>query len=133
MKNWPVWGIVLAVQIGCSQPPIVQPIDGTVKVQGTVTFDGQPIADGQISFVDTSMTPPREYIDVIRDGWYETSAPTGTLRVEIRISEASESTEGVASSGPFKQPVPARYNTDSQLKAEITSINPNLINFDLEK
>lgn len=102
------------------------PIRGAVS--GEVTLDGAPIDDGVITFIPTGATQGAPAGTSIAAGRYSLDAgqgPTvGTHRVEIvanrktgkklpAIAPATGEVEEV------EQYLPARYNTQSELKAEI--------------
>ncbi|MFM8414853.1 MAG: hypothetical protein ACKOCX_09020 [Planctomycetota bacterium] len=118
--------LVLAAAVaGCSS-------DGLVTSTGTVTCDGQPLADGAISFhpLDAGAAPQGSRIV---SGRYRIRIRPGRQRVEIVASRpqanAGELTPGMK---PLEQFLPPRYNTVSLLEAEVTAAGRNVFDFDLQ-
>ena len=85
----------------------------TYWVQGTVTFDGQPVETGEIIFVplDKDLGPDA---GPITNGTFAFAVKAGKKRVEIR---ASREVPGKRTSmGPvYEDYIPARYNSRSEL------------------
>jgi len=105
----------------------------TVPVSGSVTFAGQPVADGEIAFrsadgVTASWAGP------IVAGRYALNSTVGPKRVEIiavrpkRGAKPKASGEGVIN----EMYIPDRYNLESELAAEVTESGPNEFDFRLE-
>ena len=120
--------LLAAVFAGCQQEP-VPPSDPTTAVTGTVTLDGKPLEEGRIVFIETDSEPRREYLAMIVNGLFEATAPPGTRRVEIRAYEKPETP--TAEAGTYPQILPARYNEDSELSAELKADGPNELKFEL--
>lgn len=110
-------------------------------VSGTVTLDGKPLEKGAISF-DPEVVPkdPVSVGAIIEGGSYEIAAeqgPTpGTYRVSIRAggpgeAEASEDAPGMPPRRAAPDPIPARYNARTTLRAEVTADGPNTFDFEL--
>jgi hypothetical protein len=116
-----VAGLVVA---GCSG-------DGLVASKGTVTCDGELIADGAISFhpLDKGVAPQGGRIVA---GRFQIRGRPGRQRVEIVASrpkpDAVEISPGMK---PLEQFVPARYNAASTLEIEVSPAGPNVFDFDL--
>jgi hypothetical protein len=110
---------------GCSS-------DGLVVSTGTVTCDGQLVADGAISFhpFEKGVAPQGGRII---GGEYSIRGRPGRQRVEIVASRpkanAPELTPGMK---PMEQFLPARYNTASTLEADVTADGRNVFDFDLQ-
>lgn len=105
----------------------------TQPVSGKVTFDGQPIAEGRILFRGMG-SDPRAFSAEIKNGQYQMEALAGKMRVEITASRPVPGKFDESNPGE-KVPVgemyiPARYNSQSELTAEVTS-GQNELNFDL--
>jgi len=113
LAAWFVWG--------CGGPEGPQ----RAAVQGTVTLDGQPIAEGTITFYPTGDTRGPSAGGEIRDGAYSLAAAkgpvVGTCRVEIRARRKTGQTVmvGGIETEQLEQYIPARYNTRSTLTARI--------------
>jgi hypothetical protein len=124
---------LLSTSVGCG--------DGKVRVQGTVTFDGKPVERGVIS-LDPADGKGSNTGGEIANGRFdlsrEAAAAPGKKIVRIR---AFRSTGRKIESGPPAPPgtlvdeieafIPARYNDNSTLTAEIIPGKVNEVNFDL--
>jgi hypothetical protein len=108
-----------------------------LRVAGAVTLDGQPLADGAISFMPTgkgvaagaTIAGGRYVVDGAR-------GPTpGEYRVEIRASSPSgkqvKDSFGQASIAEMESIIPDRYNDKTTLRAEITAAGPNQFDYSL--
>lgn len=114
---------------GCDSSPAVQESEGTVPAGGTVTLDGQPLTQGEITFIDPEAQRPMSFVAEVRDGQFELRAPSGVVRVEIR---AFEMVGGDDDTPLTRELIPARYNDESELSVELTAEGPNLLSFELE-
>jgi hypothetical protein len=106
----------------------------TYPVSGTVTFDGEPLADGEINFLG----PELGLLDVahITNGKFEGVAKAGNRRVEIKAFKEKAPEAGAPTMPGADQPtqvnyIPSCYNTDSKLTAQVTEQGPNQFKFDL--
>jgi hypothetical protein len=125
------WLLLLAVALGlggCGSRG--RPAPKRVPVNGTVTLNGQPMADGTIYF-KTIGTGAVDGIE-IKGGKFEGGAQTGDRRVEI--SQFRE--EGYINMGFGKIPnkvdkIPTRYNKKSTLKATVKDGGPNEFHFEV--
>jgi hypothetical protein len=110
---------------------------GSSRIEGTVTFDGQPVDGGGIVFIGSG-TQGEKASGRIEGGKYslEAKLPSGSYKVEIRWlkptgksipnkSDAGTSTEET------KEVIPMEYNSQSKLTADIKS-GQNTFNFDLK-
>ncbi len=101
-------------------------------VEGTVTLDGSPLAEGRILFESPEDAvigaPPGS--GTISQGQYRVSVSMGTKTVRIFapkvVGEGDEM--GIA---PAKETIPALYNRDSVLEATISADGPRTFDFDL--
>jgi len=108
-----------------------------LRVVGAVTLDGQPLADGAISFIPTGKGVAAGA--TIAGGRYVVEGargPTpGEYRVEIRSSAPSgkqlKDSFGQASISEMESIIPARYNDKTTLRAEITAAGPNQFDYSL--
>jgi hypothetical protein len=106
--------LLLCGTLGCGS-------DGMVVVSGSVTFDGQPLADGAISLypADKSVAPQGGRI---RDGRFQLRCRPGKYRVEILASRPKEGAQELSPGMiPFEQYIPARYNDASSLEVEVST------------
>jgi len=106
-------------------------------VQGTVTFEGKPIATGDIVFspLDPAVSP--EAAKIV-DGRFNLSAKAGENRVEIQAAHQKTDQKNVDESGKpvpvFESYIPAAYNKDSKLNAVVKPQNQgNVFDFTLNK
>ncbi len=103
------------------------------QVSGTVTLDGQPLEGAQVSFwpLDAEAGSDRPSAGVTDgSGQYRlmyTAEEPGVLpgRHKVEISTASGGEEG-----PKAERLPPRYNTNTELTAEVTS-GRNTLDFEL--
>jgi len=105
----------------------------TQPVTGTVTLNGTPIAKGTILFEsadDLAKGLPPGSAEIV-DGKYSLNSSVGTKKVKIEAPEATgpKDETGVV---PTKETVPAKYNVDTELSANVTEAGPNEFNFDLK-
>ncbi|MCC6419062.1 MAG: hypothetical protein IT429_12580 [Gemmataceae bacterium] len=107
-----VLGMVLLV--GCSKET------PKASVRGTVTLDKKPLKDGQIIFATPGKAP--EALP-IKDGKFEGTVELGERKVEIlsyKVAPAVKMEGEAAPTEPNKVNIlPARYNTESQLRTTI--------------
>jgi len=113
-----------------------------VEVSGQVTIDGQPLKKGRIVFVSDEGAGAVKATALIQDGTYLIDEQTGpvasTARVEIHPEILELGELEVARGGDrFKKidvrpiVIPHRYNTRSELTAEISESGDNAFNFEL--
>ena len=131
-------GLVLIslIALGCNTGDA-----GRASVSGKVTFNGQPIATGQIVFEPSGSG--RLGIAQIADGAYsmppEQGPTPGKYIVRITADRPTGKTAApLASSGGqaptqvYEQYIPAKYNERSELNTEIDA-EPNIVrDFDLK-
>ncbi len=132
------WGRIGVASLVMAMTGCVDSGPATYPVKGTVTFDGQPVADGQIIFyaTETGVTPDAA---PIKDGKYSLVAREGQKRVHI---EATRVVPGKMIPRPApatgEDPVtemyiPESYNTKSTLEAFVTdSARDNEFDFTLK-
>ena len=109
-------------------------------VSGQVTLDGQPVDGGEIRFLPNVGMPA--WGEIVK-GRYAIPAATGpslgTARVEVRSSRKTGKRFPAIPPAPPNamieetvEAIPARYNSQSELKAEIRPCE-NQVNFDLRR
>ena len=124
--------LLLAVVAGCGGEP-------RGDVSGTVTFDGQPVAQGMISFESTKMAGPPRNVP-LRDGEYQASGATGlapgTYRVRISADDVAAMgiTPETDQHTPFEYVslLPPVWNVQSELSVEVRD-GRNTFNFSGKK
>jgi hypothetical protein len=106
-------------------------------VAGSVTLDGQALASGTIQFTPENQATGVGGGATIQNGQFsiprETGLVPGSYRVAIySAGAAGERTKGqapegrqIAKAGPAHESIPAKYNAQSELKAEIKSGGSN--------
>ena len=121
---------VLAVSAGCSGGGT--PDVGVVT--RTVTMDGKPLENAEIVFAPSSGRPSMGLTD--SNGKYELTyirdvkgAVPGTHKV--RITTRPESRPDDYTGPQFKETIPAKYNADTTLTADVKA-GENTFNFDLQ-
>jgi len=117
--------LLLAVAGGCGPGG-----PKTYPVSGTVTFDGEVVADGYIVFTGKSSTVPPATA-TIADGKYSLLATADTHRVEIQASRFIGPENPIMGLRAKAQYVPERYNIESTLSAEVTPTGENRFPFEL--
>jgi hypothetical protein len=109
------------------------------SIEGTVTLDGLPLAQGYIRLLPQEGTAGPTAGATIEQGHFSIDASKGTFagsfRVEIVATRPSKRTAVDPETGqkvPIRQQyLPARYNTDSQLTADIAGNRSNQLEFAL--
>lgn len=116
---------------GCSSEPAGPEM---FAVTGTVSFDGTPVEDGRIQFRKAE-GDQKAFSTEIKAGAYKLETEAGTMQVEIT---ASRPTGKFDTSNPDDPPqpigemyIPAKYNTETTLTAEVKSSGENVIPFEL--
>ncbi len=113
--------------------------DGRVAIEGTVTFDGQPLPAGQISFLPMSGTKGPAAGAAIKDGAFTIASEGGTFagkfRVEVTATRPSNRKAMDHETGRMvnvpQQFIPPKYNVQSQLTADVKPGEENKFNFEL--
>ena len=104
-----------------------------MPVSGSVTFAGQPVADGEIAFRSADGATA-SWAGPIVAGRYALESTIGPKRVEVIAvrpkpgAKPKASGEGVIN----EMYIPDRYNLESELKADVTASGPNEFDFKLE-
>ena len=125
------WGIFVAA--GCGGGGITSGPEKQL-VTGDVQFDGKPLAEGQIEFIDAAGNPPPRYRATIRAGKFSCECTPGDKRVEILAFGPAGNLPKVPGPGDDAQFIPARFNTESTLRVSIKSGTANQpLKWDLRK
>ena len=130
---FPVFGLV----VGCSQSGDELPREA---VSGTVTLDGTPVSNGTITFIpDTGVGGGG---GTITDGAFSIPRATGLVpgkfKVAINASEKTATTKPQQVSGTKKEVqfakelIPTKYNSNTELTAEIKKGGTKDLKFDLK-
>ena len=105
----------------------------TYTATGKVTFDGQPVSEGEIIF-RAADGATGSWEARIADGSYTLETTAGAKRVEITARRKVEGAPAAASGEPaisFESYIPEKYNEKSELTADVTPGGPNEFNFTL--
>ncbi len=104
-----------------------------VTVSGTVSYQGQPIEQGEISF---DPTDPRVSPDgaVITNGSYLAEVSPGEKIVRIRASRLipAERLSKYDPPGLREDFLPAKFNANSETRIEIEATGDHTANYDLK-
>jgi hypothetical protein len=131
MNPW-LWVLPLAglVSLGCgSSGPTTYP------VAGTVTFDGVPLAEGDIMLLDADgkLAPDG---GKIMDGQFQMKTTAGKKRVEIRATRKEKLPPGqegaMGESEAYIDYIPPRYNSSSDLILDVQTSGENRFDAKLE-
>jgi hypothetical protein len=108
---------------GCSRSDMVE-------VSGNVTFNGAPVPHGEIIFFssDPSIAPAA---GKIAEGDYRFMSRPGVMRVEIQAARSTGKHDPVDGFLISELYIPARYNTASELSADVTLDGENRFDFPL--
>jgi hypothetical protein len=99
--------------------------DGKASVDGTVTFDGQPVASGMITFVAEEGGKLVREGAVIQQGGFHTQLPPGKYRLELNAQKVVGKRKQKGFDGKDEEVeltaelFPERYNLQSSLSQEI--------------
>ena len=106
-------GVLCWTLVGCqpSKP-------ATVAVSGTVTWQGKPLPAGDVLFVAEDGLDVPDH-DRVKDGHYQLQVKPGKKKVEIYAERTSGQRDPVMGQVPRQQYLPARYNTATQLRADV--------------
>jgi hypothetical protein len=121
-------GLAVAGLVGCEAG------GGAVPVSGTVTFQGEPVKQGEIIFTPADGATP-SVAEKIVDGKYALSVPKGRSQVKIT---GYRDTGKVDTSNPGQETpiiemyIPEEYNSKSTLEVTVEKADSDL-NFPLGK
>jgi hypothetical protein len=121
----------LAVLLGCSQAK-------RMAIEGTVTLDGQPLEKGSIAFRPLpGTTGPTAGAAIVR-GKFVISPSGGPFAGSFVVEISNVRPTGRKVEGPrglvdeHLEFLPARYNAQSELRAEVKTDGPNSFEFSLK-
>jgi hypothetical protein len=104
----------------------------TVRVEGSITFDGKPLAEGKITLTPMDNTQGGSFAGEIKQGKYEIPKENGplvdgTYKVEISaLAKQGKSLPNVVDPGGaplavFEELIPPTYNRDSTLSLKASA------------
>jgi hypothetical protein len=108
---------------GCGKPA-----SNTLTVTGAVTFDGQPIPTGDIVLIPADGKTSSDAGHIV-DGKFTLQAKPGKKRVEIHATRSGKIDPDMGQSQ--ESYIPARYNSQSALTANVDPAKENSFKFDL--
>ena len=124
-----LWGVFCVTVAGCGFGEIER-----IPVSGTVIYEGEPVAAGQVLFFPTEGTETPMTGAMLRDGQYEADArggvPVGTHMVRIRgyryhpkIVQSGQAPDKVDMKDLLakEQYLPEKYNKQTELRITIES------------
>ena len=130
MKRFIIGLAIVALFGGCS--------GGTSSVQGSVSYDGQPIQNGTITMIPTGGEGAKKVGTQIVDGKYQMTSELGpapgSYKVEIHWKKPTGK-KYKSDAGEFdvvEEGLPAKYHAETSLTTVIKS-GANKIDFNLEK
>ena len=133
---WGAAGFLLALALGCGGDA------NRVGVSGSVRVDGQPLESGSISFLPAAGTGGPTAGAEIRQGTYSVPAESGPApgKYDVRIKATRKTGRRIKDgfSHPpddmvdeIEQFLPAKYNTQSELTAELKPGTNKGVDFEL--
>jgi len=128
--------LLVAVTAGCGGRG-----DSRQAVRGTVTLDGQPLAEGTISFRPAPGTSGNTAGRAIHKGRFELPAerglPPGEYIVQIQSYERTgrtvDTTDDPLGGPAAPERVPIRFRQTGQLKATVAADGENVFDFPLTR
>jgi hypothetical protein len=125
LERWSIFVCALgaALFVGCARSDMVE-------VSGTVTFNGAPVPDGEIIFFpqDKAVAPAAGRIT---KGAYRFMSKAGMMRVEIQAARSTGKRDPVDGFLISELYIPAQYNKQSTLSAEVRLDAENHFDFAL--
>lgn len=106
------------------------------SVQGTVSFDGQPVANGAVTFVKSEGGMVREGA-VIQSGRFQARMPPGKYKIEVNAKKVVGKRKQKGFGGEVEEVevtaelFPERFNTKTELSEDIKP-GTNTVNLDLK-
>jgi hypothetical protein len=124
-----VISLSVALVVGCGNPT------GRVGLSGSVTFRGKPVDSGTIQFRARAGTGGDAAVAAIVNGRYDIPAahgvPPGTYEVVISSPDPNPPKIGEGY-GLSAERLPAKVNTATTLKVEVTARGPNQFDFPID-
>jgi hypothetical protein len=134
--TWLVVGALAFVPGACEDAS-----GGRYAISGTVRFNGQPLDQGNITFIPMSSDLATQSGASIANGSYAIPKMNGLIPGRYRVSISSG--DGVTPAGPSDQPpgpsgnfsskerIPREYNVASTQEVVVKSEGPNRFDFDI--
>jgi hypothetical protein len=119
-----ILGLWLFTGCGSGEP-------NTYRVTGDVTWQGSPIADGDIIFTPQDGAAAPQAGKIVA-GHYDVRATQGPNRIEIYATRESSQSDPVMNAKPREQFIPGKYNSQSTLSASVQAADNNRFDFNLQ-
>jgi hypothetical protein len=120
------FGLAFSIPFGCGGTTSKAK---STPVKGTVTLDGKPLVDGEITFLLAGEAPS---VIPIKDGAYTGNAFAGSNKVEILAFKEGPPLSTDPTKTPTKRNfIPDRFNVMSKLTAEVVAGGANDFKFDV--
>jgi len=117
--------LILVWSVGCG--PGVRPPQARAAVKGSVTLDGKPLPDGEITF---RVAGEAGIPTAVKDGSFAGEALVGKNQVEISAFKAGPPLSTDLEKKPTKvNIVLPKYNAQTTLEANVTAGGPNDFTF----
>jgi len=130
---WCVGGVYLVILAGCGEA------SRRTELEGTVTFDGEPLPKGSIAFHPQAGTSGPSAGGKIEDGRFVVDRQRGAFAGKFRVEITATRKNGKKEQTPFGTEVDGydqyllpRYNRQSELTAEVIADGPNQFEFALD-
>jgi len=129
----PFYVLTLVATMGCGGEPRLE------SVSGSVTLDEKPLAEGMIQFTPEDGKGLAAG-SLIQQGEYRLPNPPGLAPGRYRVSITAQGGSAARADAPpdidlgrpgVKDPIPARYNQQTTLHADVTANGSNAFPFDL--
>ncbi|MCE9562873.1 MAG: hypothetical protein K8U57_12580 [Planctomycetes bacterium] len=104
---------------------------GFYKVVGEASLDGEPIKEGDITFSSDDPHIAPEAGKIV-NGHYEIMAKPGMKKVDIRAARLSPTVKNAFGAPLSENIIPARYNTATELTADVQASDKNRFDFVLK-
>ncbi len=133
-RSCAIWSLLCGIVFvhGCSSG------NPRYKVSGMINYKDSPIKDGLVMFIPEGGQAPAGG-SPITNGKYEIPAasglPPGKYRVSVSVPSVKINPKELETPGISVEPketIPAKYNQNTELKAEVTAAGPNEFKFDLK-
>jgi hypothetical protein len=128
--SWTSVGWLMLALLGCARDPYAEL--GLVEVTGIVTLDGRPLAGAKVCFEadDKRQAIGRTNATGAYQLMYDSRTPgvmPGKNTVRITTADADVEGDGLAEGAvAAKETVPERYNTQSELTANVSGAKATL-------
>lgn len=127
MKQTSIIFLSILILSGCSAGPK----SNVSEVSGTIQLDGKPLPEGTITFVSADNSTHSAQ-GKINNGEYVVNVPVGRKRVEIHASRWTGKPYEKYGIKETEQYLPAIYNEESQLTAEVIPDTSVELDFELK-